>query len=68
MEVVFPISVRFEDGAVEQYESVEDLVTELEDFDSDVDAECDTWDAQGRPVRLVLKTLTLKELSLRTNH
>jgi hypothetical protein len=66
MEVVFPISVRFEGGEVEQYESVEDLVMELEDFDSDTDTDCDVWDAEGRPVRLVLKTLTLKELSLRS--
>ena len=66
MEVVFPISVRFEDGEVEQYASVDDLVMELEDFDSDVDTGCETWDAQGRPVRLVLKTLTLQELSIRS--
>ena len=66
MEVVFPISVRFEDGEVEQYASADDLIEELEDFDSDVNTDCDVWDAEGRPVRLVLKTLTLKELSIRS--
>lgn len=63
-DVVFPISVTFENGEVEQYESVEDLELNLEDFDSDVDVECRVVDGLGRPVRLKLKLLDVKELSL----
>jgi hypothetical protein len=64
MEPEFPISVRFEDGEVEEYEDVEHLICNLEDFDSDVDTACDARDARGRPVRLKLKLQDLKELSL----
>ena len=63
-DVLFPISVIFEDGEVEQYESIEDLEQNLEDFDSDVDVECHVTDSLGRPVRLKLKLLELQELSL----
>ncbi len=65
---VFPLTVRFEDGEEEQYESVEDLELNLEDFDSEVDADCHVTDALGRPVRLKLKLLSLKELSIRGDH
>jgi hypothetical protein len=64
MEPEFPISVRFEDGEVEEYEDVEDLICNVEYFDSDIDTACDARDARGRPVRLKLKLLDLKELSL----
>lgn len=64
MEPEFPIFVRFEDGEVEQYDDVEELILNLEDFDSDLDTDCDARDARGRPVRLKLKLLDLKELSL----
>jgi hypothetical protein len=64
MEPEFPISVRFEDGEVEEYEDADDLIHNLEDFDSDTDTACDVRDARGRPVRLKLKLLDLKELSL----
>jgi len=64
MEPEFPIYVRFEDGEVEQYDDVEELIYDLEDFDSDLDTGCDARDARGRPVRLKLKLLNLKELSL----
>lgn len=64
MEPEFPIFVRFEDGEVEEYEDTDDLIHNLEDFDSDVDTACDVRDARGRPVRLKLKLLELKELSL----
>jgi hypothetical protein len=64
MEPEFPISVRFETGEVEEYEDVDDLIHNLEDFDSDLDISCDARDARGRPVRLKLKLLDLKELSL----
>jgi hypothetical protein len=63
-DVIFPLSVTFENGEVAQYESVEDLELNLEDFDSDVDAGCRIIDGLGRPVRLKLKLLEVKELSL----
>ena len=62
--VIFPVSVTFENGEVERYESVEDLEHNLEDFDSDVDVECRVMDNLGRPVRLKLKLLEVKELTL----
>jgi hypothetical protein len=64
--VVFPVSVQFEDGEVEVYESVEDLVCNLEDFDSDLDKGCKVKDSLGRPLRLKLELLDLRELSLLT--
>ena len=64
MQPEFPISVRFEDGEVESYDDVEDLVFNLEDFDSDVDTDCEARDARGRRVRLKLQLLELKDLSL----
>ena len=63
-EVVYPISIRFEDGSVEQYDGVESLETDLEDFDSDVDTNCEARDKLGRLVRLRVDMLELKELSL----
>ena len=63
-DVIFPVSVTFEDGEVEQYDSIEDLEQNLEDFDSDVDVECHVKDSLGRPVRLRLKLLEVQELSL----
>ena len=60
----FPIYVRFEDGEVENYDSVEDLIHNLEDFDSDVNTDCEATDARGRRVRLKLQLLELKDLSL----
>jgi hypothetical protein len=62
---VFPLTVRFEDGGEEQYESVEDLEQNLENFDSDADVGCRVTDALGRPVRLKIKLLSLKVLALR---
>lgn len=61
---VFPISVRFEDGEVEEYNDVEELVTGLEDFDSDIDTACEVRDHLGRPLRLKLKLQELKDLSV----
>ena len=52
MNVVFPITVQFEDGEVEEYESPQDLVMNLEDFDSKKDSNCEVRDNLGRPVRL----------------
>lgn len=64
MQPEFPISVRFENGEVEEYDDADDLIHNLEDFDSDLNTDCDVRDARGRPVRLKLKLLDLKELSL----
>jgi hypothetical protein len=64
MQVVFPLSIQFEDGEIEQYESVEDLELNLEDFDSEQDIACSVKDAQGRSVKLKIKFLKLEELSL----
>ena len=64
MEPEFPISVRFENGEIERYDDIEHLIHNLEDFDSDVDTACEVRDARGRRVRLKLKLLDLKELSL----
>jgi len=63
-EVVFPLSVTFEDGSVEQYESVEDLAANLEDFDSDIDVGCRVDDNLGRPVHLKLRLLEVLGLSV----
>ncbi len=63
-DVIFPITVTFEDGEVELYESVEDLEQNLEDFDSDIDVGCLVTDNLGRPVHLKLKLLEVSELSL----
>ena len=65
METRGILSVRFEDGEVEQFEGVEDLEQNLEDFDSDLDVTCEVRDKLGRPVCLKVKMLELKELSLR---
>lgn len=64
MQPEFPISVRFENGETESYNDVEELIHNLEDFDSDVATDCEATDAIGRRVRLKLKLLELKELSL----
>jgi hypothetical protein len=63
-DVEFPLTVTFEDGSIEQYDSIESLEQDLEDFDSDVDVECSVADKLGRPVHLKLKSLEVKELSL----
>lgn len=64
MEPEFPIFVRFENGEVQEYEDAYDLIHNLEDFDTDINTDCDVRDARGRPVKLKLKLLDLKELSL----
>jgi len=64
MQPEFPIYVRFENGEIESYDDLEDLIHNLEDFDSDMDQDCEARDALGRRVRLKLKLLDLKELSL----
>jgi hypothetical protein len=64
MQPEFPISVRFENGEIESYDDLDELIHNLEDFDSDLDTDCEARDAFGRRVRLKLKLLELKELSL----
>lgn len=64
MQPQFPIYVRFENGEVETYDDVEELIHNLEDFDSDLAEDCEARDALGRRVRLKLKLLELQELSL----
>ena len=61
-EVSFPLTVTLENGKSETYESIEDLECNLEDFDSETQAGCKAIDANGRPVRLKLEVLNLKEL------
>lgn len=51
-EVVFPISVKFENGEIETYDDVEDLETNLEVFDSELATDCEVKDRLGRHVRL----------------
>ena len=63
-DVEFPLTVTFEDGSIEQFDSIESLEQDLEDFDSDLDVACHVTDVHGRPVRLKLKMLELQELSL----
>ena len=63
-EVVFPVFVTFEDGSGEQYDNVEDLEQNLEDFDSDIDLSCRVNDHLGRPVHLKLKLLEVQDLSI----
>ena len=64
-EPVFPISVKFEDGEIEVYQSVAALETDLEVFDSELATDCEVKDALGRRVRLKISNrLELEELTL----
>lgn len=63
-DVVFPLTIRFEDGSTELYSDERDLATNLEDFNSEVDVQCDVRDALGRQVFLRLKLLNIEELRL----
>lgn len=63
-EVIFPLTVRFEDGSTELYSDERDLETNLEDFNSEIDTECQVVDALGRQVFLRLKLLSIEELRL----
>jgi hypothetical protein len=60
----FPLTIRFENGETEKYESVEDIELNLEDFDSDQDIDCEARDFLDRQVRLKVKLLRLKTLEL----
>jgi len=63
-EVVFPLTVFFENGETEAYEDVEDLELNLEDFDSDTDTACGVRDNLGRKVRLKIHLLSLETLEV----
>ena len=62
MEPQFPVTVTFEDGSIERYESIRDLECNLEEFDSSKDTCCQVNDANGRRVILVLHLLKVREL------
>lgn len=63
-DIISPIYVQFDNGEVEAYATVEDLVCNLEDFDSDSTVDCKVTDSSGRPLRLKLELLDLRELSV----
>ena len=64
-KVMFPISVKFEDGTIETYDNLAALETDLEVFDSGLATDCEVRDFLGRPVRLrIAANLMLEELSL----
>jgi len=63
-DIVFPISIRFDDGVVEQFQSREDLELDLEYFDSEKAPDCEVTDKLGRRVRLKVHALDIKELRL----
>jgi hypothetical protein len=63
-EVLFPVTVTFENGETAQYSSVTDLECNLEHFDSTVETRCRVADARGRPVHLKVHLLEVKELRL----
>ena len=63
-DVVFPISIRFEDGEVEEFQNQEDLELDLEYFDSEEARDCEVTDKLGRRVRLKVFALEIKELSI----
>lgn len=62
--VGFPISIRFEDGEVQEFQNREDLELDLEYFDSDKAADCEVTDKLGRRLRLKVHALEIKELSV----
>lgn len=66
-DVVFPISIRFDDGVVEEFHNREDLELDLEYFDSEKASDCEVTDKLGRRVRLKVYALEIKELSLVKN-
>lgn len=63
-DVVFPISIRFENGEVEEFQNREDLELDLEYFDSEKARDCEITDKLGRRIRLKVHALEIKELSV----
>jgi len=61
----FPITIQFEDGSTEEYQSVKDLECNLEEFDSTKDNDCKVTDASGKEVELMLHLLKIRRLSFK---
>lgn len=62
-DVSFPIRIRFDDGTTEDYFTVQDIEYNLEDFDSTLESGCEVVDSNGRKVKLIVKLLSVKEIS-----
>ena len=67
-DVVFPISIRFEDGEVQEFQNREDLELDLEYFNSEKATDCVVTDKLGRRVRLEVHALEIKKLSVAEEH
>ena len=66
IDIVFPITVKFENGEIETYESIPDIEQNLEDFDSEIAEGYEVRDKLGRSVQLVVKLLKLEKLAIKT--
>lgn len=66
-DVTFPLRVYFENGEIQEYESISDLEMNLEDYDSDIDSDCRIVDKFGRSVRLKLRLLQVESLCLESS-
>lgn len=64
--VSFPVRVSFQDGTIEEYESIADLELNLENFDSEASLGCSVSDCLGRAVVLKIDLLELQVLRLAT--
>lgn len=51
-EVVFPLTMTWEDGSKQKFQSRAELECDLEDFDSAREPSCKLVDAYGRDVRI----------------
>jgi len=62
----FPIKFRWlKSGEVEEFDSLQDIEWNIEDFDSDADGgEASVVDAKGRPVRIRVSLLTTELFEL----
>jgi hypothetical protein len=67
-DVVFPISICFDDGEVQEFQNCEDLELDLEYFDSEKATDCIVTDKLARRVRLEVYSLRIKELSVAEDH
>jgi len=63
-DVVLPISIRFEDGEVEEFQNREELELDLEYFGSETSRDSEVRDKLGRRVRLKVHALEIKNLSV----
>ena len=67
MQPEFPISVRFENGEIESYDDLDELIYNLEDFDSEVNIDCEARDALGRRVRLEIEVTRVEGIVFSLN-